>query len=120
MLMFCFVFFFKQKTAYELRISDCSSDVCSSDLLGGRADAYYLHYFGSAAPAEWRLALPVKKGEPLHRYRVDIIDTWNMTVTPVEGQFAMARLDDYDVHDPARPTIALPGKPWIAVRVRRV
>src|SRR3546814_7676056 len=30
--MFCF-FFFKQKTAYEMRISDWSSDVCSSDLL---------------------------------------------------------------------------------------
>src|SRR3546814_8308362 len=27
------VFFFKQKTAYELRISDWSSDVCSSDLI---------------------------------------------------------------------------------------
>src|SRR3546814_4204428 len=25
-------FFFKQKTAYDMRISDCSSDVCSSDL----------------------------------------------------------------------------------------
>src|SRR3546814_17937732 len=28
------LFFFKQKTAYEMRISDWSSDVCSSDLLG--------------------------------------------------------------------------------------
>src|SRR3546814_7628454 len=28
----CMVFFFKQKTAYEMRISDWSSDVCSSDL----------------------------------------------------------------------------------------
>src|SRR3546814_8414548 len=28
-----FFFFFKQKTAYELRISDWSADVCSSDLL---------------------------------------------------------------------------------------
>src|SRR3546814_11463986 len=28
------VFFFKQKTAYEMRISDWSSDVCSSDLIG--------------------------------------------------------------------------------------
>src|SRR3546814_10487397 len=27
-----FFFFFKQKTAYEMRISDWSSDVCSSDL----------------------------------------------------------------------------------------
>src|SRR3546814_12834747 len=37
MLMLCFFlcvvfFFFKQKTAYEMRISDWSSDVCSSDL----------------------------------------------------------------------------------------
>src|SRR3546814_16453438 len=30
--MFIVVFFFKQKTAYEMRISDWSSDVCSSDL----------------------------------------------------------------------------------------
>src|SRR3546814_9198121 len=32
--LFGFVLFFKQKTAYEMRISDWSSDVCSSDLLG--------------------------------------------------------------------------------------
>src|SRR3546814_6073193 len=29
-------FFFKQKTAYEMRISDWSSDVCSSDLMVGK------------------------------------------------------------------------------------
>src|SRR3546814_5933127 len=29
----CWFFFFKQKTAYEMRISDWSSDVCSSDLI---------------------------------------------------------------------------------------
>src|SRR3546814_3297666 len=37
-MVFCFwflflFFFFKQKTAYEMRISDWSSDVCSSDLI---------------------------------------------------------------------------------------
>src|SRR3546814_3079098 len=31
-LTICLFFFFKQKTAYEMRISDWSSDVCSSDL----------------------------------------------------------------------------------------
>src|SRR3546814_1969880 len=31
-IMFCHIFIFKEKTAYELRISDWSSDVCSSDL----------------------------------------------------------------------------------------
>src|SRR3546814_9554129 len=31
-MVFRYIFFFKQKTAYEMRISDWSSDVCSSDL----------------------------------------------------------------------------------------
>src|SRR3546814_9972331 len=33
-------FFFKQKTAYVMRISDWSSDVCSSDLVSDRRDAH--------------------------------------------------------------------------------
>src|SRR3546814_19005096 len=33
----CSLFFFKHKTAYEMRISDWSSDVCSSDLVSGSA-----------------------------------------------------------------------------------
>src|SRR3546814_9371354 len=39
----CVFFFFKQKTAYEMRISDWSSDVCSSDL-------------ASSSPGRWRTA----------------------------------------------------------------
>src|SRR3546814_9527911 len=35
-VMFFVFLFFKQKTAYEMRISDWSSDVCSSDLPAGR------------------------------------------------------------------------------------
>src|SRR3546814_7945280 len=34
LFVLAFFFFFKQKTAYEMRISDWSSDVCSSDLIG--------------------------------------------------------------------------------------
>src|SRR3546814_1762890 len=37
-----FVFFFKQKTAYEMRISDWSSDVCSSDLASDDATVVLL------------------------------------------------------------------------------
>src|SRR3546814_9707260 len=41
-------FFFKQKTAYELRISDWSSDVCSSDLtLKGVDEAARTHFIDS-------------------------------------------------------------------------
>src|SRR3546814_6318591 len=35
-------FFFKQKTAYEMRISDWSSDVCSSDLLDKVINGYHI------------------------------------------------------------------------------
>src|SRR3546814_3370150 len=35
-MIYVFFFFFKQKTAYEMRISDWSSDVCSSDLSRAR------------------------------------------------------------------------------------
>src|SRR3546814_4951993 len=38
--LFVFFFFFKQKTAYEMRISDWSSDVCSSDLYSGNSITY--------------------------------------------------------------------------------
>src|SRR3546814_1722426 len=44
-LLFCYSFFFvKQKTAYEMRISDCSSDVCSSDLAMGVFDTHKVHH----------------------------------------------------------------------------
>src|SRR3546814_16384988 len=44
--MLLLFFFFKQKTAYELRISDWSSDVCSSDLLGRRPDLWQQQRLG--------------------------------------------------------------------------
>src|SRR3546814_2570810 len=46
-----FFFFFKQKTAYEMRISDWSSDVCSSDLFSYRGDK-------KVAYGEWDAYLP--------------------------------------------------------------
>jgi hypothetical protein len=88
--------------------------------LGGKRNEYYLRYFGAERPADWALVLPGRGEEAMQSYRADIIDTWNMTVTPVDGVFRMARHSDYDVHDPARPRIALPGRPYIAVRLQRI
>src|SRR3546814_6318714 len=47
-----FVFFFKQKTAYEMRISDWSSDVCSSDLASKKIgdDRYVILFSNSRSP----------------------------------------------------------------------
>ena len=38
--MYFIFFFFKQKTAYEIKECDWSSDVCSSDLVAARADPF--------------------------------------------------------------------------------
>src|SRR3546814_1360871 len=47
--VFVSFFFFKQKTAYEMRISDWSSDVCSSDLVFRRYDVVRMY----ADPPYW-------------------------------------------------------------------
>src|SRR3546814_5562341 len=49
MLIWSYVvfFFFKQKTAYEMRISDWSSDVCSSDLPSAGRSSYLIRYEAS-------------------------------------------------------------------------
>src|SRR3546814_2363310 len=60
-LMFCYVFFFfKQKTAYDMRISDWSSDVCSSDLAAGSVLAADARPPGAGAGA--RLPVAVDRG----------------------------------------------------------
>src|SRR3546814_2173562 len=51
-----YVFFFKQKTAYELRISDWSSDVCSSDLCN--------HHRVIASEAKQSRAVTARSGLP--------------------------------------------------------
>src|SRR3546814_10817064 len=66
-----FIFFFKQKTAYEMRISDWSSDVCSSDLTY-RAGAHST----SDDPSKYRPAddwarFPL--GDPIERLKQHLI-----------------------------------------------
>src|SRR3546814_655629 len=63
MSILMYVFFFKQKTAYEMRISDWSSDVCSSDLknierMRTDQEAFKNAYLG-AMPATLFVLLPV-------------------------------------------------------------
>src|SRR3546814_9646261 len=66
------VFFFKQKTAYEMRISDWSSDVCSSDL--PRLDpvdraAHRRRGEPEAAPGGRKTSLGDGRGKDFHRSR---------------------------------------------------
>src|SRR3546814_7999462 len=61
------LFFFKQKTAYEMRISDWSSDVCSSDLQLQQV----AEQEGRQAPLEDRLVPAEQHAEPEQARQVD-------------------------------------------------
>jgi hypothetical protein len=63
---------------------------------------YYLYYFDVHQPAEYEFDVP-----PGVRYRADLIDPWAMTITPMPG-----------VHE-GKFTLKLPGKPYLAVRLRK-
>ncbi|HTX66971.1 MAG TPA: DUF5060 domain-containing protein [Opitutaceae bacterium] len=100
--------------------------------LGGVSGEYYLLYFGRAAPASWTFRLPVGRKpwwprslayQPLAdgmQFQVDVIDTWAMTITPVPGVFTTKALDRYAFGDRDGRAVALPGKPYLALRIRRV
>ena len=62
---------------------------------------FYLYYFGVAQPGEWTLELPEGK-----EYQVDLIDTWEMTSQPFEESYS------------GKFTVALPTKPYLALRIR--
>ncbi|MDF2962571.1 MAG: hypothetical protein K0S39_4306 [Paenibacillus sp.] len=62
---------------------------------------YYLQYFGIHRPAYRELPLPEDRW-----FEIDIIDTWNMTVTPMEGSYCgMTRVD-------------MPARPYMAIRAQ--
>ncbi len=69
----------------------------------GQAHDYYLAYFGNHQPAELPVYLP--EGE---QYRVEVIDTWKMTITPREEPVVRGAV------------VQLPGKPYQALIMRRV
>jgi hypothetical protein len=66
------------------------------------AGEYELTYFGTHRPLFRDVGIP-----PGMTARVDVVDTWNMTVTPVPGTHT----------DSVR--VQLPARPYMAIRLRR-
>ena len=86
----------------------------------GQAGEYYLTYFGRSTPTSWAFQLYRRDVADGMRFTVDVIDVWNMTITPVAGEFVTRRKDNYHFVDLQKRSVPLPGKAGIAVRVRRV
>lgn len=88
--------------------------------MGGKPGEYYLVYLGEQAPTAWAFTLYKSGLIAGMKFSAEIIDTWNMTITPVEGLFEIKRKDDYDFADKDGRSITLPGKPYLALRLKRV
>jgi len=93
---------------------------------GGQPSEYYLVYLGKQTPASWEFRLPKPpqgKGSPPAdgmKFSAEVLDTWNMTITPVAGTFTVVKQTDYFHADKDGRSIALPGKPYMAIRIKRV
>jgi hypothetical protein len=92
-------------------------------LAGGINGKYRLIYFGEHQPAEWAVGLPMEDGD----YDIDLIDTWNMTITPIDkaplplSPPVRKKKTDKKIVKPkpeAAFGVRLPGKPYLALRIR--
>lgn len=78
-------------------------------------------YFGEHQPVEWAAGFPQDEGD----YQVDLIDTWEMTITPLEKGPPPRTVPTRHgaVVRGAKPDapfgVKLPGKPYMALRVKR-
>ena len=64
--------------------------------------------------------LPKSKLSNGLKFKVEILDTWNMTITPVDGVFTVKNKTDYTFADINARAIALPGLPWQALRIQKI
>ncbi|MBO0720281.1 MAG: DUF5060 domain-containing protein [Blastocatellia bacterium] len=89
--------------------------------VAGKIGEYYLYYFGKERLRSWSFQLPRAGYDfpAMTKFKVEVLDTWNMTITPVEGTFAIKPQDNYFYTSDHLP-VRLPGKPYLALRIRRV
>lgn len=88
--------------------------------MGGKPGDYYLMYLGDQAPAAWPFVLFKTGLADGLTFQVDVIDTWAMTITPIEDLFEIKKGDDYVFVEKNNRSVPLPGKPYMALRIRRV
>jgi hypothetical protein len=86
---------------------------------GGKPGEYYLVYFGTKTPTAWPFELYNTDLADGMKFTVEIIDTWNMTITPVDGVFEIGKRDSYVFAALNGRSVPLPGRPYLALRIRR-
>lgn len=81
-----------------------------------------LVYLGKQIRPEWEFNLPVRNASYPRlkegtRFRVEILDTWNMTVTECPTLFETGTPTAYRIYDRHSGRVKLPGKPYLLLRI---
>lgn len=104
-----------------LQIADISRDNHTATA----GDGYYIIYFGKEIKGSWLFNLPYKNAdykspqEGSH-YKVEIIDTWTMTITDYPQIYETTKEINYRVYDKNFGKVRLPLKPYIALRITKL
>lgn len=90
---------------------------------------YYMVYLGKRVGKEWHFDLPIRNGRGAaafprmtegERYQVEIIDTWNQTITRCPSVFVTKKQDNYRMIDAEGRSVALPELPYLLLRIKRI
>jgi hypothetical protein len=101
------------------------SDISRDNITATAGNGYYIIYFGKEMNETWLFNLPVKNGtfekvKPGTRFKIEVIDTWEMTIKPYPGVFETTSVQDYRVYDKEMKNVRLPLKPYIALRITQI
>lgn len=93
-----------------------NKNICSSN------GDVFLYYWGRELREQWDFALPSDNLDipENSEFRVDIIDTWNMTIEPVQHIFRVCRSGKCLYTDVLRRKVTLPRRRYMALRITRV
>src|SRR5574344_264882 len=100
------------------------ADVSRDHRTATDGDGNYYVYFGTELQDAWEFSLPAKcasypKPQPGAKYKVDIIDVWNMTTTTCADTFVLGSVEDYRMYDTQHRRIRLPLTPYLLLRITK-
>ncbi len=101
------------------------ADVSRDNKTSTNGKGTYLVYFGKEIVDVWLFNLPAKNAgfERLKsgtKFKIEIIDTWDMTITDCSQKFETDEENDYRLLDKKLGKIRLPAKPYIALRITEI
>jgi hypothetical protein len=94
-------------------------DLWEETRIAGQPGKYYLMYFGNEVVASWKPQLYSPGLRDGMEFNVDVIDTWNMTITPLDKPIVLKKQDRYYFSSQDGGEIQLPNRPYMAIRLRQ-